>query len=84
VFSEIFYRGNQDWQAYIDGQPVQHMRANYILRAIAVPAGNHKIEFRFVPKTYHRGETIALISSILLFGGVAVAFFMESRKKPKV
>jgi hypothetical protein len=84
VFSEIFYRGNEDWQAYIDGQPVQHMRANYILRAIVVPAGNHKIEFRFEPKTYHRGETIALISSILLFGGVSVAFFMESRKKQKV
>jgi hypothetical protein len=81
VFSEIFYRGNEDWQAYVDGQPVPHLRANYLLRAMVVPAGNHKIEFRFVPKTYYRGETIALISSILLFGGVAVAFFLESRKK---
>jgi hypothetical protein len=83
VFSEIFYRGNTDWQAYIDGQPVQHFRANYILRAMVVPAGKHKIEFRFEPKTYHQGETIALISSILLFGGVATAFFLESRKKVK-
>jgi hypothetical protein len=81
VFSEIFYRGNQDWQAYIDGQAVPHFRANYILRAMVVPAGKHKIEFRFVPKTYQMGETIALISSILLFGGVAMAFFLESRRK---
>jgi uncharacterized membrane protein YfhO len=50
---------------------------------MVIPAGNHKIEFRFEPATYHRGETIALISSILLFGGVAVAFFLESRKKIK-
>jgi hypothetical protein len=83
VFSEIFYRGNQDWQAYIDGQPVPHFRANYLLRAMVVPAGKHKIEFRFVPDTYYRGETIALISSILLFGGVAVAFFLEAKKRGK-
>lgn len=81
VFSEIFYRGNQDWQAFIDGQPTPHFRANYILRAMVVPAGKHKIEFRFEPKTYHQGETIALISSMLLFGGVAVAFFLEARKR---
>jgi hypothetical protein len=81
VFSEIFYRGNEDWQAFIDGKPVPHFRANYILRAMVVPAGSHKIEFRFEPKTYHRGETIALISSILLFGGVAVAFLSGVEKK---
>ncbi len=64
VFSEIYY--SKGWQAFIDGEPVPHFRANYVLRGLKVPAGDHTIEFRFEPATYTRGENIALASSILL------------------
>ncbi len=64
VFSEIYYPAG--WQAYLDGQPVEHMRANYVLRAMQVPAGNHTIEFRFAPKSFEIGNTVSLVSSILL------------------
>jgi uncharacterized membrane protein YfhO len=71
VFSEIYYADG--WNAYIDGALVPHFRANYVLRAMKIPAGKHKIEFRFEPKSYAQGETIALIASLLLaiavFGG---------------
>ena len=64
VFSEIYY--DKGWNAYIDGQSVPHIRVNYILRGLSIPSGNHKIEFKFEPKTYQLGENISLASSILL------------------
>lgn len=66
VFSEIWYGPNKGWQAYIDNQPVDHIRANYVLRALKVPAGQHEIVFQFEPKSYQTGTWIANISSILL------------------
>jgi hypothetical protein len=81
VFSEIYYKGNDDWQAYVDGQPVPHIRSNYLLRAMTVPAGSHKIEFIYTGHTYRRGELIALISSVLLFGFVGVAVFLSTRRQ---
>jgi hypothetical protein len=81
VFSEVYYQGNNDWQAYVDGQPLPHFRANYLLRALVVPAGSHKVEFVYTGHTYKRGETIALVSSVLLFGFVAGAAFLAVRRK---
>lgn len=81
VFSEIFYKGNKDWKAYIDGQYVDHIRVNYVLRGMNVPAGKHTIEFKFAPKTYYTGETISLIGSILLIAFLAFAIWQNSKQK---
>jgi len=67
VFSEVYYE--KGWQAYIDSKEVPHFRVNYILRALIVPPGEHKIEFRFKPKSFYLGEKISLAFSILLIGG---------------
>lgn len=64
VFSEIYY--DKGWNAYIDGVKVPYVRADYLLRAMPLKAGNYQIEFRFEPKSYSRGNMLALISSILL------------------
>jgi hypothetical protein len=80
VFSEIYYKDG--WQAYIDGQPVDHIRVNYVLRAMLIPAGNHTIEFKFHPSHYFIGEKISLASSLLLFAGCFGFLFMQFRKKP--
>ena len=64
VFSEIYY--NKGWKVTIDGKPAEHFRANYILRAMVVPEGNHKIEFVFDPEMWYIGRNIDLASSLLI------------------
>lgn len=73
MFSEIYYP--EGWNAYIDGKLTPYVRANYTLRAMEVPAGKHKVEFKFEPETYAKGEKMALMGSIgvlLLFAGAVV------------
>lgn len=64
VFSEIYY--DRGWEAYIDGQPADHVRADWTLRAMRVPAGNHEIEFKFIPHTYRTTRSVTTVSSGLL------------------
>ncbi|MBR4043815.1 MAG: YfhO family protein [Bacteroidaceae bacterium] len=74
VFSEIYYPG---WQSTVDGEEVPHGRADYILRAMNVPAGKHVVEFRFDPKSLHLTETIAFVALGLLALWAAVLVFMR-------
>ncbi|MDR3651362.1 MAG: YfhO family protein [Paludibacter sp.] len=78
VFSEIYY--NKGWNAYINGQLAPYVRADYLLRAMPLKAGNYEIEFRFEPKSYSIGNTIALISSILLILSIIVFIFWYWKK----
>lgn len=66
VFSEMWYQPG--WQAYLNGEPVDHIRANYALRAIKVPTGEHEVRFEFRPRSYYMGEKVSLGSSLLLVG----------------
>lgn len=64
VFSEIWYP--HGWKAFVDGEETEILRANYLLRAIVVPAGEHQIEFRFKSDSLRIGQAVALIGSILV------------------
>ena len=75
VFSEIYY--DKGWNAYIDGELASYVRANYVLRAMAIPAGSHTIEFKFEPATYYTGERVSLASSIALLLFLFFAFYKE-------
>ncbi|MBK7427660.1 MAG: YfhO family protein [Saprospiraceae bacterium] len=82
TFSEIWYGPDKGWQAYVDGNPVEHIRVNYILRGMNVPEGKHTITFKFEPKSHATGETISLISSLLLLlavGGMVYMFYHEKK-----
>lgn len=79
VFSEIYY--DKGWNMYVDGVKKPYFRADYVLRAAQLQAGNHKVEFKFEPVSYYAGEWISLIGSILLVAGLGFAFYTENKKK---
>ncbi len=64
VFSEIYY--DAGWNAYIDGAKTDYIRADYLLRAMLIPAGDHKIEWKFEPQSYFIGKKITFVSSLIL------------------
>ena len=81
VFSEIYYPDG--WHVTIDGQPAELARADYILRTMYVPAGQHTIEMRFDPTSLHVTEGIAYGALALLVRGIIVAVLIAKRKYVK-
>jgi len=83
VFSEMYYANG--WNAYIDGKATDHFKVNYVLRALKIPEGKHKIEFKFEPEVVRTGSKITLTSSILLglvvLGGIAFSFWKSKREE---
>lgn len=80
VFSEIYY--DPDWKVYVDGEPAEYYRADYVLRAMYVDAGDHTIEFRNEAPTMHKLDTITLIASIatiLIIAGVLVIYYRRKK-----
>jgi hypothetical protein len=84
VFSEIYYKDG--WNAYVDGELKPHFSGDWVLRAMRIPAGKHVVEFKFEPERYFTGEKISLVSSILLFIGIAASLFFawKNRKECEV
>ena len=81
VFSEIYYPAG--WKSYIDGKESQYFRADWTLRGMVVPAGDHEIKFIFRPVSYYTGNKVSLASSILLILLFAGYFFTKFNRKSK-
>jgi hypothetical protein len=79
VFSEMYY--GDGWNAYIDGKAAPHFQADYVLRAMHVPAGKHKIEFKFEPQVVKTGGTISLVSFVLLLGLIGAGVWYERKSQ---
>ena len=83
VFSEIYYQPG--WEATIDGKPAPHFRADWILRAMLVPAGEHQIVFEFRPQGYITAAYITSFSSLiillLLIGAVGYSIWKARKQK---
>ncbi|HEY0976300.1 MAG TPA: hypothetical protein VGE21_02425 [Flavobacteriales bacterium] len=83
VFSEIWY--GPDWKAAIDDAPAEHFRADYVLRGLSVPAGEHMVTFHIESRPFHSSRPVALASSALVLLVVLAALGMELRgaRKPE-
>jgi hypothetical protein len=79
VFSEVYYKAG--WKALIDGKEAPIVKVNYVLRGLAVPSGQHNIEFRFEPKGYATGRTITSVATIILVLILLAGIFMEWRAR---
>lgn len=83
VFSEIYYNDEKGWNVYLDGEKVDHIRVNYVLRGMKVPAGEHKIHFKFEPTQIHQYGLVSLASSLIILisflGGIGYELY---RKDP--
>lgn len=78
VFSEIYYPG---WTATVDGQPAELVRVDYVLRALNIKPGKHKVVLEFFPKTVDTTETIAYVAYALLLLAIALLVYSEYRRK---
>jgi uncharacterized membrane protein YfhO len=82
VFSEIYY--SKGWNVFIDGNKADYVKVNYALRGMAIPAGQHTIEFRFEPSSYKTGNMLMLIGSLLAYGLIIAAIITDRRKKKPI
>lgn len=80
VFSEIYYP--KGWKVFVDDKEVEYIKANYLLRAVHVPAGNHTIKMIFAPDVIETGKTVSLIAFVLflILSGVGIFILYRDRK----
>ncbi len=79
VFSEIFYPAG--WKATIDGQEAEILRADYILRALQIPAGQHEVVFSFEPRSFIVGSTLSKVFSVIALLAMCLGLYVALRPK---
>lgn len=79
IFSEIYYPAG--WNAYLDGEKVDYFRANYLLRGMIIPAGEHIIEFKFEPQTYATSNIVSSIFSIVVLLLLVLSIIQYNRNR---
>ncbi len=81
IFSEIYYPDR--WAATLDGQPLDYFRADYLLRAATLPAGEHEVVFRVITPELTRNRAIMLPCSLLILLGLVLSIFISAFCKKK-
>ena len=81
VFSEVYYPG---WTATVDGSPAELGRVNYLLRAVNVAPGKHKVELEFHPRSVATTETIAYVAYAVLLALIAFVVYLNMKGRRSV
>ncbi len=82
VFSEVFY--DRGWKAYIDDKETPIIQTNYVLRGLAIPAGNHQIRFEFKPASYYNSNKASIGASAIIWLLLIAAVVSSIRKTKEV
>lgn len=81
VFSEIWTK--EGWLMRLDGKEHPLLRANYLLRAALIPAGQHEITMRYEPRIWKVGRTLSLLSGLIILLSLAATIIFTIQKKKK-
>lgn len=76
--SEVYYPSG--WKATVDGADIPILKCNFMFRGVEVPAGNHRIELSFAPKSLSRGKWLNRIAWIIILIGLASSFLLRKRR----
>ncbi|MCH5334958.1 MAG: hypothetical protein J1D86_04025 [Alistipes sp.] len=79
IFSEIYY--DKGWRAFVDGREAPYIRADYILRAMELPAGSHIVEWRFRSPSWRAVEGVTLVCSLAVLAAAAAALIFIWRRR---
>ena len=79
IFSEVYYP--KGWHAFVDGEEIDILRANYILRAVPLKAGNHEVKFLFEPTSYSLGNQLTTIFGVLTVLVFITGVYMEAKQE---
>jgi hypothetical protein len=77
VLSDPFYPG---WRATVDGQPAPILRANYAFRAIAIPAGAHRVTMNFLPTSWLIGLGLTAVTLLCLIVLLVVSILQRRQQ----
>ncbi|WP_027377219.1 YfhO family protein [Kaistella palustris] len=84
VFSEIYYP--KGWKMLVDEKEVPYIKADYLLRAVYVPAGKHTVKMIFAPEVIAKGKLISMIAFgvFLLLSGLGIYFLYRKRQEKEL
>lgn len=80
VLADSYYPG---WKAYVDGKETAILRANHFYRAVRLPGGEHKVEFRYEPRSFKIGAMISL-ATLFLMTLISISVFVKQRKRARL
>jgi len=80
VLSEVFYPG---WRVYINGEEGKVLKANYVLRAVALPQGDHELVFRYDTTLLKRGVLLSILTFATAVLVLAGSGFLAFRRRPR-
>ena len=83
LVSEVYY---PEWKAFVDGKETEIVKSNYFMRGIVLPAGKHKVEFKYESPKFETGKMASLTTNTLVMIGLLITLFLlwkENEKKKK-